>query len=135
MRPMTFEASGEGAGPPGGRDNVMSEIYALDDSRSTIDSGLCRFRLSLLGTWRLSRYGVEARVSANRQRLIALLALTGPQNRAFVAGALWPDSSESQAQGIYAPPCRGYSSAACASWRAPETSFGCDRTSRWTSGS
>ena len=77
----------------------MSETYALDDSRSAIDGGLCRFRLSLLGTWRLSRYGVEARVSANRQRLIALLALTGPQNRAFVAGALWPDSSESQAQG------------------------------------
>nr|AHE14703.1 SARP family transcriptional regulator [uncultured bacterium] len=57
-----------------------------------------RFKLCLLGTWALSRDGVEIRVAACRQRLIALLAVTGPHNRAFVAGALWPDRSETQAQ-------------------------------------
>jgi DNA-binding SARP family transcriptional activator len=57
-----------------------------------------RFRLCLLGTWSLSRDGAEIRVAANRQRLIARLALMGPQNRSFVAGALWPDGSEAQAQ-------------------------------------
>jgi DNA-binding SARP family transcriptional activator len=77
----------------------MSDACAFDDHRSTNDGGINRFQLSLLGTWRLSRCGVEARVPANRQRLIALLALTGPQNRAFVAGELWPDSPEAQAQG------------------------------------
>jgi DNA-binding SARP family transcriptional activator len=77
----------------------MSDTVAFDDDRSGNDGKIDRFQLSLLGTWRLSRCGVEARVSANRQRLIALLALVGPQNRAFVAGALWPDSSEAQAQG------------------------------------
>jgi DNA-binding SARP family transcriptional activator len=77
----------------------MSEICAFDDGRSANEGDIYGFQLSLLGTWRLSRCGAEARVSANRQRLIALLALTGPQNRAFVAGALWPNSSEPQAQG------------------------------------
>jgi len=77
----------------------MSDSVASDDDRSGNDGKIDRFQLSLLGTWRLSRCGVEARVSANRQRLIALLALVGPQNRAYVAGALWPDSSEAQAQG------------------------------------
>jgi|tagenome__1003787_1003787.scaffolds.fasta_scaffold20828368_1 DNA-binding SARP family transcriptional activator len=77
----------------------MSDIVTFDDNRSANDGRIDRFRLSLLGTWRLSRCGVEARVSANRQRLIALVALVGPQNRAFVAGALWPDSSDAQAQG------------------------------------
>jgi|tagenome__1003787_1003787.scaffolds.fasta_scaffold20239465_1 DNA-binding SARP family transcriptional activator len=57
-----------------------------------------RIEINLLGTWTLSRDGVEINVAANRQRLIALLALKGPQNRAFVAGALWPDRSQSQAQ-------------------------------------
>jgi DNA-binding SARP family transcriptional activator len=58
-----------------------------------------RFTLSLLGTWRLSRRAMPIGVSANRQRLIALLALVGPQNRAFVAGVLWPDRSEPHAHG------------------------------------
>jgi DNA-binding SARP family transcriptional activator len=57
-----------------------------------------RIELNLLGTWTLSRDGVEIKVAANRQRFIALLALAGPRNRAFVAGALWTDRSESQAQ-------------------------------------
>jgi len=37
-------------------------------------------------------------VPNNRQRLIALLALTGPQSRSFAAGVLWPDRSQAQAQ-------------------------------------
>jgi DNA-binding SARP family transcriptional activator len=77
----------------------MRDAFTFDDHGSTNDERVHRFQLSLLGTWRLSRGGVEARVPANRQRLIALLALTGPQNRAFVAGELWPDSSEGQAHG------------------------------------
>jgi DNA-binding SARP family transcriptional activator len=54
--------------------------------------------LSLLGTWRLTHGTTEIRVPANRQRLIALLALSGPQNRAFVAGVLWSDRPETHAQ-------------------------------------
>lgn len=77
----------------------MSDAYVFDVHRSTNNEEVHRFRLCLLGTWGLSCDGAQARVPANRQRLIALLALTGPQNRAFVAGELWPDSSEAQAHG------------------------------------
>ncbi len=77
----------------------MSDLFPSGGNQSTTDGKIDRFQLSLLGTWRLSRGGVETRVPANRQRLIALLALVGPQNRAYVAGALWPDSSEAQAHG------------------------------------
>jgi DNA-binding SARP family transcriptional activator len=75
---------------------MMSPICKTSDQHSK--EAPSRSRLCLLGTWALSRDGVETRVAANRQRLIALLALTGPQNRSFVAGALWPDGSETQAQ-------------------------------------
>ena len=96
---MNLRIPGEGAESQGDGDNIMSDICAFGEHPSTNDEGVHRFQLSLLGTWGLSRGGVQARVPANRQRLIALLALTGPQNRAFVAGELWPDRSEAQAHG------------------------------------
>lgn len=58
-----------------------------------------KYDLTMLKAWRLSDWGAEVRVPGNAQRLIALLALTGPHNRAFLSGTLWPERPESQAQG------------------------------------
>jgi DNA-binding SARP family transcriptional activator len=55
------------------------------------------WRLSLLGGWRLKRDGARVHVSPSAQRLIALVALRGPSERALVLGTLWPDVSEARA--------------------------------------
>lgn len=57
------------------------------------------WRLSLLGAWQLSRDGRTVEVGRNGQRLSAFLALHGPCERAYVAGALWPDCSDAHAGG------------------------------------
>src|SRR4051794_18500857 len=51
-RPISSEASGEGAEFSGGREYIMSDIVTFDDNRSANDGRIDRFRLSLLGTWR-----------------------------------------------------------------------------------
>jgi DNA-binding SARP family transcriptional activator len=56
------------------------------------------WRLSLLGSWRLSLHGQPVDIGVNGQRLLALLALRGPCNRPYLAGMLWPERSEPQAQ-------------------------------------
>nr|AHE14754.1 transcriptional activator domain protein [uncultured bacterium] len=70
----------------------------MKDDRPMESAHCCRIDLNLLGTWTMSRDGAEVTVAANRQRLIALLALAGPQKRAFVAGTLWANRSEPHAQ-------------------------------------
>jgi len=57
------------------------------------------WHLSLLGAWRL-RCGINAVTVATReQRLIACVGLLGCRHRSFLAGLLWPKSSETQAAG------------------------------------
>jgi DNA-binding SARP family transcriptional activator len=57
------------------------------------------WHLSLLGAWRL-RYGNNTVTVATReQRLIACVGLLGCRHRSFLAGLLWPKSSETQAAG------------------------------------
>ncbi|MGH3327166.1 MAG: AfsR/SARP family transcriptional regulator [Streptomycetales bacterium] len=55
-------------------------------------------RLTLLGRWSLTRGGEPVAVMPSGQRLLALLALRGPQPRSQVAGTLWPDTSDAQAR-------------------------------------
>jgi DNA-binding SARP family transcriptional activator len=56
------------------------------------------FRLTLFDGWRLSRNGDGVHVPVRGQRLVALLALRGPQTRALVGGTLWPEANEQRAQ-------------------------------------
>ncbi|GAA2628793.1 AfsR/SARP family transcriptional regulator [Paractinoplanes durhamensis] len=56
-------------------------------------------RLSLLGAWQLSAGGRPIAVGRNGKRLLAFLAVHGTCDRSFVAGALWPDSSDLRANG------------------------------------
>lgn len=57
------------------------------------------WRLSLLGTWRLTGPDDVLDVGANGRRLFALLALRGRCDRSYVSGALWPECSEPHAHG------------------------------------
>jgi DNA-binding SARP family transcriptional activator len=56
-------------------------------------------RLTLFGSWRLCRDGRPVDVTTCVQRLVAFLAVTGPCNRAYVVGVLWPEQSEQHAHG------------------------------------
>ena len=53
-----------------------------------------RICLRLLGGWRLVDNGAELRLSHREQRLVALLGLSGERARPYVAGLLWPDSTD-----------------------------------------
>lgn len=57
------------------------------------------WRLQLLGTWALHCDGETLRVPHRAQRLLTALALLDPRPRAYLAGLLWPDSTEEQAAG------------------------------------
>ena len=57
-----------------------------------------RFHLCLLGCWELRVSGDLVELGGREQRLLALLALHGRRSRAYVAGTLWPDSTEKRAQ-------------------------------------
>lgn len=57
------------------------------------------WHLSLLGAWRLRRGSNTVAVASREQRLIACLGLLGCRHRSFLAGLLWPKSSETQAAG------------------------------------
>lgn len=55
-------------------------------------------RLALLNHWRLTDGDQVFDMPVRGQRLLALLALRGRQNRARLAGTLWPDADEQRAQ-------------------------------------
>ncbi|WP_415856579.1 AfsR/SARP family transcriptional regulator [Sinomonas sp. G460-2] len=57
------------------------------------------WELHLLGCWQLLCDGHMVAVGARQQRLITALALVGQRSRSYLAGLLWPDSSEHQASG------------------------------------
>lgn len=54
--------------------------------------------LHLLGCFALFVDHVAIEVAGREQRLLALLALRGPQTRAVLAGTLWPDSTDERAR-------------------------------------
>lgn len=58
-----------------------------------------QWTVRMFGFWQLNRDGHPIAVSTRQQRIIAALAVLGPQTRRFLASVLWPDSSESQASG------------------------------------
>lgn len=60
------------------------------------------WHLSLLGAWRLRRGTNTVTVASREQRLIACVGLLGCRHRSFLAGLLWPKSSETQAAGVTA---------------------------------
>ena len=53
----------------------------------------------MLCCWQLRHNGERVEVGSRQKRLIAALALLGARPRHFLAGLLWPDSSEPQAAG------------------------------------
>ena len=57
------------------------------------------WELRLLGCWQLLCDGHVVAVGARQQRLITALALVGQRSRSYLAGLLWPDSTEHQASG------------------------------------
>lgn len=57
------------------------------------------WHLSLLGAWRLRCGSNTVTVASREQRLIACVGLLGRRHRSFLAGLLWPKSSETQAAG------------------------------------
>ncbi|WP_138444181.1 AfsR/SARP family transcriptional regulator [Sinomonas susongensis] len=58
-----------------------------------------KWELRLLGCWQLFRDGSPVTLGIRQQRLIAVLALSGPCARPYIGGLLWPESSQSQAAG------------------------------------
>jgi DNA-binding SARP family transcriptional activator len=56
-------------------------------------------RLSLLGAWNLATCDGPIEVGRNAQRLFALLGTHGPCERSYVAGVLWPQCSDTHANG------------------------------------
>jgi len=63
--------------------------------------------LELFDSWRLSRTGVVHEMRTREQRLVALLALHGNRRRSYVAGILWPESTEAHAgANLRATTCR-----------------------------
>ena len=66
-----------------------------------------RWSLQLFGSWRLSRAGAVHAMRTREQRLVALLALQGVRRRSYVAGVLWPESTEAHAgASLRAATCR-----------------------------
>jgi DNA-binding SARP family transcriptional activator len=63
--------------------------------------------LELFDSWRLSRTGAVHEMRTREQRLVALLALHGARRRSYLAGILWPDSTEAHAgASLRATTCR-----------------------------
>jgi len=57
-----------------------------------------QFDLRLFGCWDLRVDGRAVELGGREQRLLALLALRGRRSRSYVAGTLWPDTTENRAQ-------------------------------------
>lgn len=61
-------------------------------------NGYGMVHLRLLGCWGLRVSGREVEIGRREQRLVALLALRGRRPRPYVAGTLWPATTETRAQ-------------------------------------
>ena len=57
------------------------------------------WELRLFDAWSLRGESRDIRVRTREQRLVALLALQGARRRSYLAGMLWPESTESRASG------------------------------------
>ncbi|MDT4911989.1 MAG: hypothetical protein QOC66_1117 [Pseudonocardiales bacterium] len=57
------------------------------------------WQLALFDSWHLRRARTDVRLHHREQRLVALLALQGARPRGYVAGMLWPESTERRATG------------------------------------
>lgn len=57
-----------------------------------------RYSVALLGGFGLSGDGISIPLTAREQRVTAVLALHGAQQRALVAGLLWPETDEHRAR-------------------------------------
>jgi SARP family transcriptional regulator, regulator of embCAB operon len=78
-------------------------------ARGTDDSSNTEplWSLELFDSWRLSRAGLLQEMRTREQRLVALLALHGTRRRGYLAGMLWPDSTEAHAAtNLRAATCR-----------------------------
>jgi DNA-binding SARP family transcriptional activator len=60
---------------------------------------VAQWNVALFDRCRLRRARTEIRLHRREQRLIALLALQGDRPRGYVAGVLWPESTERRAVG------------------------------------
>jgi DNA-binding SARP family transcriptional activator len=58
-----------------------------------------QWNIALLDAFRLARGRREIPLHRREQRLVALLALQGSRPRGYLAGVLWPDSTEQHATG------------------------------------
>lgn len=58
-----------------------------------------RWQLELLGAWSLARAGTPVLMRRREQRLLAVLALHGRRPRQYIAGLLWPESTDHRASG------------------------------------
>jgi DNA-binding SARP family transcriptional activator len=56
-----------------------------------------QWNLELFGAWHLWRAGADYEMRSREQRLVAVLALQGRRRRSYLAGILWPDSTEARA--------------------------------------
>lgn len=66
--------------------------------REGVTNGTGRLHLRLFGCWDLRVGGRVVKLGSREQRLLALLALRGRRPRSYVAGTLWPTSTETRAQ-------------------------------------
>jgi DNA-binding SARP family transcriptional activator len=76
---------------------VTNSVATVHDSPAS--SGAAPLHLTLLGGWQLRRAGEPVALPMAVQRLVALLALSGPRPRAAIAGTLWPDGTDQRAFG------------------------------------
>jgi DNA-binding SARP family transcriptional activator len=58
-----------------------------------------RWHLRLLDCWLLSKGNDEPSLGLREERMLAVLALFGSRMRGYVAGVLWPDSTDDHAMG------------------------------------
>jgi DNA-binding SARP family transcriptional activator len=76
----------------------MAGIIDTSDVRAATRKS--RWRLDLLGAWRLTGSGDDVLdVGVNGRRIYALVALRGRCDRPYLAGTLWPECSEAHAHG------------------------------------
>lgn len=61
------------------------------------DDGCRELKLDLLGSWRLRRDATVLHVATRQQRLIAALAIRGPNLRSYLVGLLWPEYPDARA--------------------------------------